>query len=125
MKRKLLHYFECHPIHVVTSHGLGEIVGNHLATRRIAKWALELMGLDIMYVPQTAIKSHALADFVADWTETQQLPGPVTRAHWSMYFDGSFTLNGGGEASFISPQGRSAPLRDSIAFPRDKQCGGV
>jgi hypothetical protein len=56
MKRKLLHYFESHPIHVVTSFGLEEIVGNRLATRRIAKWALELMGLDITYMPQTVIK---------------------------------------------------------------------
>jgi hypothetical protein len=29
------------------------------------------MGLDITYVPQKAIKSQALADFVAKWTETQ------------------------------------------------------
>jgi hypothetical protein len=40
MKWKLLHYFESHPIHVVTSFGLGEIVGNRLTTGRIAKWAL-------------------------------------------------------------------------------------
>jgi hypothetical protein len=46
-KRKLLHYFESHPIHVVTSFGLREIVGNCLTTGRIANWALELMGLDI------------------------------------------------------------------------------
>jgi hypothetical protein len=54
-KRKLLHYFESHPILVVTSFWLREIIGNHLSTRRIAKWALKLMGLDITYVPQTAI----------------------------------------------------------------------
>jgi ribonuclease HI len=29
------------------------------------------MGLDIAYVPQTVIKSQALADFLAKWTETQ------------------------------------------------------
>jgi hypothetical protein len=50
---------------VVTSHGLGETIGNLLDTGRIAKWALELMGLDITYVPQMAIKSQALADFMA------------------------------------------------------------
>jgi hypothetical protein len=93
-KCKLLHFFERHPVHVVTSYGLKEIVGNHLTTGRIAKWALELMGLDITYIPQTAIKSQALADFVAEWTEMQQLPAPVTRENWSMYFDVSFTLNG-------------------------------
>jgi hypothetical protein len=62
MKRKLLHYFESHPIRVVTSSGLEEIVENRLATERMAKWALELMGLDITYVPQTEIKSQTLAD---------------------------------------------------------------
>jgi hypothetical protein len=56
MKCKLLHYFESHPICVVTSFVLGEVVGNRLATGRITKWALELMGLDMTYVPQTVIK---------------------------------------------------------------------
>jgi hypothetical protein len=47
----LLHYFESHPVCVVTSYGLEEIVGNCITTGRITKWALELMGLDITYVP--------------------------------------------------------------------------
>jgi hypothetical protein len=76
-----LDYFESHPIPVITSYGLGEIIGNHLTTGMIAKWALELMGLDIAYVPQTAINSHALANFVAEWTETQQSLPPVTQEH--------------------------------------------
>jgi hypothetical protein len=42
---------------VGTSFGLREVVRNDLTTGRITKWALELMGLDITYVPQTAIKS--------------------------------------------------------------------
>jgi hypothetical protein len=45
-----VHYFESHPIRVVTSYGLGEIIENHLVTGKIAKWALELMGLDITYI---------------------------------------------------------------------------
>jgi hypothetical protein len=68
---------------VVTSFGLGEIAGNHHAMGRIAKWALELMGLNITYMPQMVIKSQALADFVAEWTETQQLP-PASQEHWSI-----------------------------------------
>jgi hypothetical protein len=57
MKCKLLHYFESHPIHVVTSFGLGEIVGIRLTTRRIMKWDVKLMGLNITYTAQTVIKS--------------------------------------------------------------------
>jgi hypothetical protein len=54
------------------------------------------MGLDITYVPEMALKSQALVDFVAEWTETQH--PPITQEHWSMYFDSCFTLNsvGGG-----------------------------
>jgi ribonuclease HI len=56
MKHKLLHYFESHPIWVVNSFGLREIIRNRLTMGRIAKWALELMGLDLAYVPKTMIK---------------------------------------------------------------------
>jgi hypothetical protein len=56
MKRKLLHYFECHLVLVVTSFGIKEIVGNHLTTGRITKWALELMGLDV--TPSFKIKTR-------------------------------------------------------------------
>jgi hypothetical protein len=59
---------------MVTSFGLGEIIRNQLATGRIAKWVLDLVGFDVQYVPQTAIKSQALADFVAEWSKTQQPP---------------------------------------------------
>jgi ApbE superfamily uncharacterized protein (UPF0280 family) len=39
-KRTLRHYFESHPVMVVTSFPLAEAVYNPEATRRIAKWAL-------------------------------------------------------------------------------------
>jgi hypothetical protein len=59
---------------VVTSFPLGEVVGNPDATGRIAKWALELMDQGISYAPRTAIKSQVLANFIAEWTETQMPP---------------------------------------------------
>jgi hypothetical protein len=63
--RKLRHYFESHLVMVVSSFPLGEVIQNRDATRRISKCALELMGEGITYAPWTAIKSQALADFIA------------------------------------------------------------
>ena len=73
--QKLLYYFTDHEVAVVTSYPLGDIVCNHDAVGRMSKWALELMGHDIRYVPRTAIKYQALTDFVTEWTEVQ-LPTP-------------------------------------------------
>ena len=56
-KRKLCHYFESHPMTVVMSFPLGEVVQNQDATGRIAKWTLELMGQSITYASRMAIKS--------------------------------------------------------------------
>ena len=69
--QKLLHYFTDHEVAVITSYPLGDIICNHDAMGRISKWALELMGHDIRYIPHTAIKSQALVDFVAEWTKVQ------------------------------------------------------
>ena len=64
------------------------------------------MGHDIRYVPHTAIKSQALTDFIAEWTEVQ-LPTPnVTHEYWTMYFDGLVMAPGSGAGVvLISPDG--------------------
>ena len=63
-------------------------------------------GHDIRYIPRTTIKSQALADFVAEWTEVQ-LPTPnITHEYWTMYFDGSVMAPGSGAGVvLISPNG--------------------
>ena len=65
-RHKLRHYFEAHPVTVVSSFPLGEIVCNREAVGRIAKWSVELMGETLTYTPRKAIKSQVLADFVAE-----------------------------------------------------------
>ena len=50
-KRKLHHYFKSHPMMVVMSFPLSEVIQNRDATGRIAKWALKLMGQGISYAP--------------------------------------------------------------------------
>ena len=88
-KRKLRHYFESHPVTVVTSFPLSEVIQNRDATGRIAKLTLELMGQGISYAPRTIIKSQVLADFIAEWTEVQMLLAIIDQEYWTMYFDGS------------------------------------
>ena len=60
---------------MVSSFPLGEIVHNREVTGRIAKWLLELMGETLTYTPRKTFKSQILADFIAEWTDTQ-LPPP-------------------------------------------------
>ena len=92
--RKLLHYITIHEVTVVTSYPLGEIVHNCNAVGQISKWALQLVGHDIRYVPRTAIKSQALSDFIAEWMEVQILTPDVSHKYWTMYFDGSVMAPG-------------------------------
>jgi hypothetical protein len=65
-RRKLRHYFEGHTVTVVSFFPLGEIVQSREAPGRIAKWAVELMGETLSYVPRKAIKSQVLANFLAE-----------------------------------------------------------
>ena len=55
--RKLKQYFLGHPITMVSSAPLGDIIQNREATGRVAKWAIELGPHGLKYVPRTAIKS--------------------------------------------------------------------
>jgi len=50
-RRKLQHYFLGHPIAVVSSFPLGEIIQSREATGRIAKWSVELMSETLTYAP--------------------------------------------------------------------------
>jgi hypothetical protein len=93
-RRKLHHYFEAHPVTVVSSFLLGEIIRNPDAAGRIAKWSVELMGKTLAYAPRKAIKSQILADFVAEWTDTQLPPPQIQAECWTLYFDGSVMKQG-------------------------------
>ena len=87
--RKLAHYFQSHPITVVSNAPLSAIINNPEATGRVAKWAIELSPWDIRYESRKAIKSQVLADFIAEWTEVQTPGPPDISDSWTMYFDES------------------------------------
>jgi hypothetical protein len=118
---KLHHYFEAHPITVVSSFLFGEIIRNPDAASRIAKWSVELIGETLAYAPRKAIISQILADFVAEWIDTQLSSPQIQAECWTLYFDGSVMKKGAGAGLlFISP------LREHMStFPRVKQHGRV
>ena len=72
MLRKLHHYFEYYKIVVVTEFPLGDILCNKEANGHIIKWAIELSTYSIEFRSRPTIKSQALADFIAEWTEIQE-----------------------------------------------------
>src|SRR5438876_1475021 len=116
--RKLVHYFQAHPITVVTSFPIGEILHNRDATGRIAKWAVELGSFELAFQPRTAFKSQALVDFIAEWTEVQTPAIMEKLEYWTMYFDGSRMIEGAGAGIvLISPTGEKLKYVLQIYFP--------
>jgi ribonuclease HI len=115
---KLHHYFEAHPVTMVSSFPLGEIIRNPDAADRIAKWSVELMGETLAYALRKAIKSQILADFVAKWTDAQ-LPSPQIQSEcWTLYFVGSVMKTGSGAGlHFISPLGEHIRYAVRLHFP--------
>jgi ribonuclease HI len=117
-RQKLRHYFESHPVTVVSSFPLGEIIQCREASGRIAKWAVELMGKTISFAPRKAIKSQVLADFLAEWVDTQLPTAPIQPELWTMYFDGSLMKIGAGAGLlFISPLGKHLRYVLRLHFP--------
>src|SRR3954470_14258946 len=99
-------YFQAHPITVISSAPLADIMGSKDATERVAKWAIEIASHGIQYEPRTTIKSQALADFLVDWAKTQYAPPAPGSDHWRMHFDGYRMKSGlGAGIVFTSPKG--------------------
>ncbi|XP_015697672.1 uncharacterized protein LOC102700382 [Oryza brachyantha] len=118
LKQKLAHYFQAHQVLVITSSPLGDIIHNKEAQGRTAKWALEMMPYDITFKPRTVIKSQALADFVAEWTDAQLETTLEELPHWTMYFNGSLRMSGAGAGVvLISPNGEKFKYVHQIHFP--------
>nr|ABA99771.1 retrotransposon protein, putative, unclassified [Oryza sativa Japonica Group] len=105
---------KAHRVTVVTSYPLSQILHNREGTGRVVRWAIELSEFDLRFEPRHAIKSQALADFVAEWTPA---PEPVSvleassgpsqlphTAYWVMQFDGSLSLQGAGDSQLVVNQ---------------------
>jgi ribonuclease HI len=79
---------------------------------------VELMGETLSFAPRKAIKSQVLADFLAEWTDTQFPTVPIQPELWTMYFDGSLMKTGvGAGLLFISPLGKHVRYVLLLHFP--------
>ena len=122
--RRLRTYFEGRTITVVSSYPLERVLQSKDATGRIAEWAMELSGLGLQFKRADTIKSHALVDFTAEWTETtietkeeeSSLPGKEEPNTWIHYFDGSLSMGQAGVGVLlVSPMGEQ--LRYVVQMP--------
>src|SRR4026208_1347764 len=76
------------------------------------------MGETLTYAPRKTIKSQILADFVAEWTDTQLPPPQIQAECWTMYFDGSVMKTGASAGLlFISPLGEHMRYVIRLHFP--------
>ncbi|KAM0880327.1 hypothetical protein ACQ4PT_033644 [Festuca glaucescens] len=67
--RKLRHYFQGHPITVVTSYPLEQVLRNPNVTGRMAEWAVELQPFELTFETTKVIKSKAPVEFIVEWTD--------------------------------------------------------
>jgi hypothetical protein len=88
----------------------------------VAEWAVELQPFEIAFETSKVIKSKALAEFTAKWTnpftdEPPEVESMLTKEEasgvWVLHFDGAFNLLG---------TGARAVLTSSIG---DKLCYGI
>ena len=114
--RKLRHYFKGHRTIVVTSQPIHDLFHNREASARISKWTAELSEFYIDFERRTAIKSQALADFIADWTNpTFQQEAPIEP--WVIYYDGAWCNDGVGISAVIqSPSGTKFSYAARLEF---------
>ncbi|KAK9053624.1 hypothetical protein SSX86_024698 [Deinandra increscens subsp. villosa] len=121
---KLRHYFETHTIIVRTNYPIKAVLRKPEMSGRLAKWAVKLSAYDIQYEPRTAIKSQALADFVADF-RSDILPEAEEEVRkldeleepWILYTDGASNVRGTGLGILLkSPQGDILPSSISCEF---------
>ena len=69
--RKLKPYFQAHTIVVLTDQPLKRAMSSPEATGRMALRAIELSEFNVQYRPRTAVKGQIVADFIAEYTQSE------------------------------------------------------
>jgi hypothetical protein len=86
----------------------------------VAEWAVELQPFEIAFETTKVIKSKALVEFTAEWTDPftgdspeveSTLAGEEDPGLWVLYFDGAFNLPGAGAGAVLT-----SPSRDKLCY---------
>ncbi|KAL0411302.1 UNVERIFIED_CONTAM: hypothetical protein Slati_3719900 [Sesamum latifolium] len=114
--RRLCPYFLSHPIGVKTNLPLKQILCKPDTSGRLVKWAVELRGYDISYLPRTTIKAQALADFIFEMAGIS-LEDTFKTKKWLLHVDGSSTIQASDAGVVItSPQGEDLEFAVKFGF---------
>lgn len=129
--RRLKHYFQAHPVTVLTNQPLKQILHRPEASGRLVKWAVELGEHDITFAPRTAVKGQVLADFLVEMPSTPvpEIPSskstqPTKRCKiegtpsWTLFVDGASGMEGAGAGLLlIDPDGLELAYALRFDFP--------
>ena len=100
-KRKLRHYFESHPISVITNFPIKQILSKPNLSGRLTKWVIDVGIYDIRYLPRAAKKGQVLADFLVEIQSFTQPPEQIMQTKdeqlpWILSSDGASNASGSG-----------------------------
>ena len=114
---KLRQYFQVNPILVMTNQPIKKSINKPEAVGRMVQWAIELSQFDIEYHPRTAIKAQALADFIAEFTFSDEDSLTNEAKRWTIQTDGSSAQRRGGVGVIITtPDGEILKYRVQLKF---------
>ncbi|XP_074328058.1 uncharacterized protein LOC141665969 [Apium graveolens] len=122
-----MHYFQGREIRVVTNQPLRKIIYKPDISGRLVNWAVELSQFNLSFIPRTAIKAEALADFIIEciFPEEEHVPMSIDPGRnidqdigaWTLKVDGS-SMNERSGAGLIlkSPEGFTIQIAISFGF---------
>ena len=115
--RKLKPYFQAHTIVVLTDQPLKRAMSSPEAAGRMALWAIELSEFNVQYHPRTAVKGKIVADFIAEYIQSED-KGAEGHRLWSIHTNGSSNQRSGGAGVVIqTPEGDKIECMIRLDFP--------
>ncbi|XP_021995226.1 uncharacterized protein LOC110892368 [Helianthus annuus] len=106
-------YFANHVIHVLTNYNIGNILTSPEISGRLAKWAIELGGHNVVFRPRPAIKGQVLADFLTEvpydkdreCKAMEKAEKQYSEEPWLLYTDGASNEDRAGAGlRLVSPE---------------------